>query len=164
MAKQVKAKHAKRGGFWIVIAILGFLLPPLAVGVRFGIGKDFFINLVLTIAGYIPGHVHNFYLQNVRNNDKKGRTPKWVVQSGLVKDQEASKKKQRAWANRYEQENTGYNQYDDAAVPETRDGLQRSNTGSSISAPASSMRRQRTHSSGRQAPPRRDGDDLAHNF
>ena len=30
-------------------------LTPAAVAARFGIGKDFFINVVLTICGYIPG-------------------------------------------------------------------------------------------------------------
>lgn len=32
-------------------------MPPLAVFIRFGIGTDFFINVLLTVAGYIPGHV-----------------------------------------------------------------------------------------------------------
>ena len=52
-----------------------------AVAARFGIGKDFWVNLVLTLCGYIPGklifantlnphpliprqgHGHNFYIQ-----------------------------------------------------------------------------------------------------
>ena len=29
--------------------------PPAAVAARFGIGKDFWLNLLLTICGYIPG-------------------------------------------------------------------------------------------------------------
>lgn len=36
----------------------GWLLPPLAVVVRFGVGRDFFINVILTICGYFPGHAH----------------------------------------------------------------------------------------------------------
>lgn len=47
----------KHHGFTLVIVLLGFLLPPLAVAARFGIGKDFFINVVLTLCGYFPGHV-----------------------------------------------------------------------------------------------------------
>lgn len=47
----------KHHGFTLLIMILGFLLPPLAVAARFGIGKDFFINVVLTLCGYFPGHV-----------------------------------------------------------------------------------------------------------
>jgi uncharacterized membrane protein YqaE (UPF0057 family) len=39
----------------IVIAIL---LPPLGVLLQVGIGKQFSINVVLTILGYVPGIVH----------------------------------------------------------------------------------------------------------
>lgn len=46
--------------------ILGFLLPPLAVAVRFGIGRDFFINCVCTLCGYIPGHVS---MQQARDDE-----------------------------------------------------------------------------------------------
>lgn len=31
------------------------LAPPAAVAARFGIGGDFWLNLILTICGYIPG-------------------------------------------------------------------------------------------------------------
>jgi uncharacterized membrane protein YqaE (UPF0057 family) len=42
--------------FWrIVIAIL---LPPLGVFLQVGIGAQFWINILLTILGYIPGIVH----------------------------------------------------------------------------------------------------------
>ena len=39
----------------IVVAIL---LPPLRVFLQVGIGKHFWINILLTILGYIPGIVH----------------------------------------------------------------------------------------------------------
>lgn len=39
----------------IVIAIL---LPPLGVFLQVGIGKHFWINILLTILGYIPGIIH----------------------------------------------------------------------------------------------------------
>ena len=38
--------------------ILAIILPPLAVGLAYGIGKQFFINLLLTLLGYIPGVIH----------------------------------------------------------------------------------------------------------
>ena len=41
--------------FRIIIAIL---LPPLGVFLQVGIGVQFWINVVLTILGYIPGIVH----------------------------------------------------------------------------------------------------------
>jgi uncharacterized membrane protein YqaE (UPF0057 family) len=39
----------------IVIAIL---LPPLGVFLQVGVGRQFWINVLLTILGYIPGIVH----------------------------------------------------------------------------------------------------------
>lgn len=39
----------------ILIVILGWIAPPVAILVRFGICVDFFVNIVLTLMGYIPG-------------------------------------------------------------------------------------------------------------
>ena len=38
--------------------ILAILLPPLGVFLQVGFGKHFWLNIVLTILGYIPGIVH----------------------------------------------------------------------------------------------------------
>lgn len=38
--------------------IMAILLPPLGVAMAFGIGKQFWINVLLTILGYIPGIIH----------------------------------------------------------------------------------------------------------
>jgi uncharacterized membrane protein YqaE (UPF0057 family) len=38
--------------------IIAILLPPLGVFLQVGIGMQFWINIVLTILGYIPGIVH----------------------------------------------------------------------------------------------------------
>ena len=97
MRPKVRGFHV----YAVVLFIMGTLFPPLgtylrvfdesscrtecdlyaAVAARFGIGKDFWLNLLLTICGYIPGvrcsisptrrtlltlisgHVHNFYIQ-----------------------------------------------------------------------------------------------------
>ncbi|GAC75233.1 hypothetical protein PANT_14c00108 [Moesziomyces antarcticus T-34] len=89
-------------GFTGLIVLLGFLFPPLAVAVRFGIGRDFFINVLLTICGIIPGHLHNWFIQNVRNNDTKARTPRWAIRYGLVDDRPQKKlDKKRAWTGRF---------------------------------------------------------------
>ena len=45
--------------FRIIIAIL---LPPLGVFLQVGIGLQFWINIVLTILGYIPGIVHAIWV------------------------------------------------------------------------------------------------------
>jgi uncharacterized membrane protein YqaE (UPF0057 family) len=38
--------------------IISVILPPLGVFITVGIGKAFWINLVLTILGYLPGIIH----------------------------------------------------------------------------------------------------------
>ncbi|TCD66019.1 hypothetical protein EIP91_001919 [Steccherinum ochraceum] len=89
-------------GYSVVLFIMGTLFPPLAVAARFGIGGDFWLNLILTIAGYIPGHVHNFYIQNIRNNKNHARTPKWVQRYGLVDTSKIKRNERRSqWAGRY---------------------------------------------------------------
>jgi uncharacterized membrane protein YqaE (UPF0057 family) len=42
----------------ILKIILAIILPPLAVGLEYGIGSKFLINLLLTLLGYIPGVIH----------------------------------------------------------------------------------------------------------
>ncbi|KAG1884601.1 hypothetical protein F4604DRAFT_182381 [Suillus subluteus] len=88
------------------LGVLGTLFPPLAVAARFGIGKDFWLNLLLTICEYISGHVHNFYIQNVRNNKNHRRTPKWIERYGLVDTSTIRRHEQRSqWAGRYNDRN-----------------------------------------------------------
>jgi uncharacterized membrane protein YqaE (UPF0057 family) len=38
--------------------VLAVVFPPIAVLIRWGLGKKFFINVFLTILGYIPGVIH----------------------------------------------------------------------------------------------------------
>ena len=42
--------------------LLAILLPPLGVFLQVGIGKHFWINVVLTILGYIPGIIHAIWV------------------------------------------------------------------------------------------------------
>ena len=42
--------------------LCAILLPPLGVFLQVGIGKDFWINIVLTLLGYIPGIVHAIWV------------------------------------------------------------------------------------------------------
>ncbi|KAL0946895.1 hypothetical protein HGRIS_013059 [Hohenbuehelia grisea] len=89
-------------GYAVLLFIMGTLFPPLAVAARFGIGKDFWLNLLLTVCGYIPGHGHNFYIQNIRNNKTHARTPKWAQRYGLIDTSEIKRKERKSqWANRY---------------------------------------------------------------
>ncbi|KAG8708549.1 hypothetical protein FRC11_006371, partial [Ceratobasidium sp. 423] len=112
-------------GFAVLLFIFGTFFPPLAVAARFGIGGDFWLNLLLTVLGYFPGmsvydleiterlpaltpsrlvagHGHNFYIQNIRNNKNHRRTPKWALKYGLIDDTEIRRRQKRSqWANRY---------------------------------------------------------------
>ncbi|MEW5858635.1 MAG: YqaE/Pmp3 family membrane protein [Cyanobacteriota bacterium] len=38
--------------------LIAIFLPPLGVFLQVGIGRDFWINLVLTFLGYFPGIIH----------------------------------------------------------------------------------------------------------
>jgi len=101
-SKISKLKPKRYHGYAALLFIFGTLFPPLAVAARFGIGSDFWLNLLLTICGYIPGHAHNFYIQNIRNNKNRRRTPKWAIRYGLINDAEIQRKdKKSQWANRY---------------------------------------------------------------
>ena len=42
----------------IIRIIIAILLPPLGVFLQVGIGAQFWINILLTLLGYIPGIVH----------------------------------------------------------------------------------------------------------
>ncbi|WP_299031385.1 YqaE/Pmp3 family membrane protein [uncultured Sulfitobacter sp.] len=46
----------------IIRIILSVIIPPLGVFLQVGIGKHFWINILLTILGYIPGLVHAVYI------------------------------------------------------------------------------------------------------
>lgn len=46
----------------LVLIILAILLPPLAVFLKKGAGKDLIINIVLCILMWIPGLVHALWL------------------------------------------------------------------------------------------------------
>lgn len=42
--------------------ILAILLPPVGVFLQVGIGLHFWINIVLTLLGYIPGIIHAIWI------------------------------------------------------------------------------------------------------
>ena len=49
----------------ILIVLITLLLPPVGVAMVAGCGADLFINICLTLLGYIPGHIHAFYVEYV---------------------------------------------------------------------------------------------------
>ena len=42
--------------------ILAIFLPPVGVAMQVGLTAQFWINLVLTLLGYIPGIIHALYI------------------------------------------------------------------------------------------------------
>ncbi len=42
----------------LIRIIIAIFLPPVAVFTQVGLGKHFWINIILTLLGYIPGIVH----------------------------------------------------------------------------------------------------------
>jgi len=42
----------------LVRLLCAIFVPPLGVFLQVGLGKDFWINVLLTLFGYIPGIIH----------------------------------------------------------------------------------------------------------
>lgn len=42
----------------LLYIVLGILIPPVAVFLTFGVGSTLFINIGLTLLGWIPGSIH----------------------------------------------------------------------------------------------------------
>ncbi|NQX92991.1 MAG: YqaE/Pmp3 family membrane protein [Flavobacteriales bacterium] len=48
--------------------ILVIILPPLPVALRFGLTGKFWLNLLLSILGYLPGLIHGIYVLSKKNH------------------------------------------------------------------------------------------------
>jgi uncharacterized membrane protein YqaE (UPF0057 family) len=46
----------------IVRLLLAIILPPVGVFLQVGIGLHFWLNILLTLCGYIPGIVHAIWV------------------------------------------------------------------------------------------------------
>jgi len=46
----------------VVRIILAILLPPLGVFLQVGLGGQFWLNILLTMLGYVPGVIHALYV------------------------------------------------------------------------------------------------------
>jgi len=49
----------------LFLIIITIFLPPVGVFLVSGCGADLLINILLTILGYFPGHIHAFYIEYV---------------------------------------------------------------------------------------------------
>jgi len=61
----------------VFLVLITLLVPPIGVYAVAGCGADLLVNILLTILGYIPGHIHAFYLEYVyydrREQAREGR-------------------------------------------------------------------------------------------
>ncbi|KAI1391275.1 uncharacterized protein F4822DRAFT_396193 [Hypoxylon trugodes] len=61
----------------VLIVLITILFPPIGVWAVAGCGADLLINICLTVLGYIPGHIHAFYIEYVyydrREEAREGR-------------------------------------------------------------------------------------------
>ncbi len=46
----------------IIRIIFAFILPPLGVFLQVGLGAQFWLNILLTLLGWIPGVIHAIYV------------------------------------------------------------------------------------------------------
>lgn len=46
----------------VIRTILSIILPPVGVFLQVGIGKHFWISILLTLLGYIPGVIHAIWV------------------------------------------------------------------------------------------------------
>ncbi|GAB3670890.1 YqaE/Pmp3 family membrane protein [Salinisphaera aquimarina] len=46
----------------VIRILLSILIPPLGVFLQVGIGLQFWVNILLTLLGYIPGVIHAVYI------------------------------------------------------------------------------------------------------
>lgn len=46
----------------LLLVIIAIFLPPLAVGLKAGIGFHLFLNIVLTLLVYLPGLLHALWV------------------------------------------------------------------------------------------------------
>lgn len=58
MSRMEPTPTARHDGNDVLRILLAILLPPLGVFLQVGFGGHFWLNLLLTLLGYIPGIIH----------------------------------------------------------------------------------------------------------
>jgi len=46
----------------LLLVIIAIVLPPLAVGLKAGVGFDLILNIILTLLLYVPGLLHALWI------------------------------------------------------------------------------------------------------
>ncbi|KAK1999688.1 hypothetical protein LX36DRAFT_604544 [Colletotrichum falcatum] len=55
----------------VFLILITILVPPIGVYAVAGCGMDLLVNICLTILGYLPGHIHAFYIEYVYYDRKE---------------------------------------------------------------------------------------------
>ena len=55
----------------VIRVILAIILPPVGVFFKVGLGLQFWLNIVLTLLGYVPGLVHAIWI--IARDDQSSR-------------------------------------------------------------------------------------------
>ena len=53
----------------LIRIILSVIIPPIGVFLTVGIGLQFWVNILLTLLGYLPGLVHAIWIIAIRSKD-----------------------------------------------------------------------------------------------
>jgi uncharacterized membrane protein YqaE (UPF0057 family) len=59
MEEKVKSQNESDD---VVALVLSILLPPLGVAIKRGVDIQLFINIILTMFGWLPGIIHALYI------------------------------------------------------------------------------------------------------
>ena len=62
----MSSQQATATGGDILRIILAILLPPLGVFFQVGLGLHFWLNILLTLFGYVPGIIHAVWITATR--------------------------------------------------------------------------------------------------
>ena len=62
MAMQASQAPPDSGLSKVLLVIIAFFLPPLAVGLKEGVGGALLLNVILTLLFWLPGFLHSLYL------------------------------------------------------------------------------------------------------
>lgn len=60
--RNMESRFKKSFSMDLIRILLSILVPPLGVFLQVGIGLQFWINIVLTLLGYVPGVIHAIYI------------------------------------------------------------------------------------------------------
>ncbi len=62
IAMRSRSQAEQEDGMDIVRIVVAIFLPPLGVFLQVGLGGHFWLNILLTLLGYVPGLVHAIWI------------------------------------------------------------------------------------------------------